>query len=94
LPLPESVQLELLKVPAPLLVKLTVLVGVVGVTRSVSLTVAVQTVDSPGAITVGVQLTLVVVKCWTAAVAAAAATPGGPALADAGRKRKGCKPDA
>jgi hypothetical protein len=87
LPLPESVQLGALKVPAPLLVKLTVPVGVVGVPKSMSLTVALQTVDSPGAITVGVQLTLVAVKRWTAAVAAVAATPDGPALASTGRRR-------
>jgi len=51
-----------LNVPLPKLVKVTVPVGVLGVTRSMSVTVAVQVVDSPGAITDGVQLTLVAVR--------------------------------
>jgi hypothetical protein len=57
-----SVQLELLKVPAPLLLKLTVPVGVLGVPVSVSLTVAVQVVDCPMTTDAGLQLTLVLVE--------------------------------
>jgi len=56
------VQLELLKVPAPLLLKLTVPVGVLGVPVSVSLTVAVQVVDCPTTTDAGLQLTLVPVE--------------------------------
>ncbi len=55
-------QLELLKVPAPLLLKPTVPVGVLGVPESVSVTVAVQLVEAPTGTVVGVQLTLVVVE--------------------------------
>jgi hypothetical protein len=55
LPLPESVQLVLLKVPAPVLLKLTLPVGVVCVPMSMSLTVAAQVVDWPVAITPGVR---------------------------------------
>jgi hypothetical protein len=62
LPLPESVQLVLLKVPAPVLLKLTLPVGVVCVPMSMSLTVAAQVVDWPVAITPGVQLTEVAVR--------------------------------
>jgi hypothetical protein len=62
LPLPVSVQLELLKVPAPLLPKLTVPVGVLLVPTSVSLTVAVQLVEAPTGTVAGVQLTLVLVE--------------------------------
>ena len=61
LPAPESVQLELLKVPAPLLLKLTVPVGVLGVPLSVSVTVAVQVVGWPTT-DAGVQPTLVLVE--------------------------------
>src|SRR3989442_6680710 len=57
-----SVQVELLKVPAPLLLKLTVPVGVLGVPVSVSLTVAVQVVDCPTTTDAGLQLTLVPVE--------------------------------
>jgi hypothetical protein len=57
-----SVQLELLKVPAPLLLKLTVPVGVLGVPVSVSLTVAVQVVACPTTMDAGLQLTLVLVE--------------------------------
>jgi len=60
LPAPESVQLELLKVPAPLLLKLTVPVGVLGV--PVSVTVAVQVVGWPTTTDAGVQPTLVLVE--------------------------------
>jgi len=87
-------QVRALKVPLPIALKVTLPVGVVGVPMSMSLTVAVQAVDSPDAITVGVQLILVAVKRWTAAVAAVAATPDDPALAYKGRRRKGCRPDA
>ena len=62
LPEPERVQLAALKVPAPLLVKLTVPVGVVFVPTSVSLTVAVHVVDVPGGTLEGEQLTLVPVE--------------------------------
>ena len=62
LPAPESVQLELLKVPAPLLLKLTVPVGVLGVPVSVSVTVAVQVVGWPTTTDAGVQPTLVLVE--------------------------------
>ena len=61
LPVPESVQLELLKVPAPLLLKLTVPVGVLLVPVSVSLTVAVQVVAWPTTTDAGLQPTLVLV---------------------------------
>ena len=56
-----SVQLELLKVPAPLLVKLTVPVGVLFVPGPESLTVAVQLVEVPSGTVAGVQPTLVLV---------------------------------
>ena len=62
LPVPESVQLELLKVPAPLLLKLTVPVGVLLVPTSVSLTVAVQVVGWPTTTDAGLQPTLVLVE--------------------------------
>ena len=55
-------QLELLKVPAPLLPKLTVPVGVLLVPTPVSLTVAVQLVEAPTGTVAGVQLTLVLVE--------------------------------
>src|SRR5438093_11539004 len=61
LPVPVSVQLELLKVPAPLLPKLTVPVGVLLVPVSVSLTVAVQVVAWPTTTDAGLQPTLVLV---------------------------------
>src|SRR5258706_13485565 len=47
--------------PAPLAVKLTLPVGVVGVPEDVSVTVAVQTLEAPIAIELGTQLTVVVV---------------------------------
>ena len=62
LPEPERVQLAALKVPVPLLVKVTVPVGVVFVPTSVSVTVAVQVVDVPSDTVVGEQLTLVLVE--------------------------------
>jgi hypothetical protein len=71
-PLPASVQLALAKVPFPLVVKATLLVGSVCVPVSTSLTVAVQVVDSPGAMVVGEQLTLVVVRRWVVGVGAVA----------------------
>src|SRR2546428_6604888 len=57
-----GVQLELLKEPAPLLLKLTVPVGVLLVPASVSLTVAVQVVGWPTTTDAGVQPTLVLVE--------------------------------
>jgi hypothetical protein len=57
-----SVQLELLKVPAPLLLKLTLPVGVLLVPVAVSLTVAVQLVEAATGTVAGVQLTLVLVE--------------------------------
>src|SRR2546426_12841317 len=63
LPEPERPQFAaLLKVPAPLLVKLTVPVGVVFVPTSVSVTVAVQVVGGPRTTVDGEQLTPVVVE--------------------------------
>lgn len=74
-------QVVALKVPLPIALKVTLPVGVVGVPKSMSLTVAVQAVDSPGAITVGVQLTPVAVKRRAVAVAAVAAIPEDSGLA-------------
>ena len=74
-------QLELLNVPVPLLLKLALPVGVVWIPKSISLTEAVQVVASPEAITVGVQVTLVAVKRCVASVAAVAAAGVGTALA-------------
>jgi hypothetical protein len=51
---------ELLNVPLPLLVQLTVPVGVLAVPVLASLTVAVHVVDVPTSTEVGLQLTLVV----------------------------------
>ena len=62
LPLPASVQLVGVKVPAPLELKLTVPVGVLGVPPPVSVTVAVQVVDAPTATVAGEQLTVVDVE--------------------------------
>jgi len=75
------VQVELLNVPPPLLLKLTLPVGVVWVPKSISLTEAVQVVASPVAITVGVQVTLVAVKRCVAIVAPVVAAGAGPELA-------------
>ena len=58
-PDPESVQLVELNVPAPLLVKVTVPVGVMGVPAEVSVTVAVQVVAWLIATLLGEQLTTV-----------------------------------
>jgi hypothetical protein len=61
-PLPDSVQTPAaLNVPTPVLVKLTVPVGVVGVPVSVSETVAVQEVEVPAGRVVGEQVRLVLV---------------------------------
>ena len=68
LPEPERVQLVALKVPAPLLVKLTVPVGVVFVPTSVSVTVAVQVVGCPTTTDDGEQLTPVVVERFAVTV--------------------------
>jgi len=57
---PARVQGEPVNVPVPLLVKVTVPVGVVGVAE-VSVTVAVQVVDAPKATLEGLQDTDVVV---------------------------------
>jgi len=81
LPVPLRTQVGALKVPLPIALKVTLPVGVVGVPESMSLTVAVQAADCPGAITVGVQLTPVAVKRRAVAVAAVAATPEDPGLA-------------
>ena len=62
-PLPDNVHGLPKKVPAPELVKLTVPVGVACPLLAVSMTVAVHTVASPGANTLGEQLTLVAVAC-------------------------------
>ena len=62
LPEPDNVQLVELKLPAPLDVKLTVPVGVVG-EADVSVTVAVQLVVVPTGSVAGLQLTEVVVVC-------------------------------
>src|SRR5438093_11115128 len=72
-PLPVSVQLELLKVPAPLLPKLTVPVGVLLVPVSVSLTVAVQVVAWPTTTDAGLQPTLVLVGRLAVAITPVAA---------------------
>src|SRR2546428_77776 len=56
------VNLKKLKVPAPLLLKLTLPVGVLLVTTSVSLTVAAQVVSWPAPTDAGLQLTLVLVE--------------------------------
>ena len=58
--MPLRVQGEPVNVPVPLLVKVTVPVGVVGVAE-VSVTVAVQDVDAPKATVEGLQDTVVVV---------------------------------
>src|SRR6267143_2031230 len=68
LPEPERVQLAALKVPVPLLVKLTVPVGVVFVPTSVSVTVAVQVVGCPTTTDDGEQLTLVPVERFAVTV--------------------------
>jgi hypothetical protein len=61
-PLPDNVQVAGEKLPGPpVLVKLTVPVGVIGVPVPVSVTVAVQVVDEPTATVDGEQLTLVLV---------------------------------
>ena len=76
LPLPLSVQLdEGLKVPVPLLVKLTVPVGVVAPELAVSVTVAVQVVDPLTGTVPGVQLTVVLVECMAAAVTVTVVLP-------------------
>ena len=64
-PLPESVQLAALKVP-PLLVQLTVPVGVVAEPGVASVTVAVQLVALPTGTEAGEQFTVVVVSCLVA----------------------------
>ena len=59
-PVPPSVQLfDGLNVPVPLVVHVTVPVGVRGVPGEVSVTVAWQVVDTPGWTKLGEQLTLV-----------------------------------
>src|SRR2546430_16621481 len=80
-PLPVSAQLELLKVPAPLLVKLTVPVGVFAAPTSVSLTVAVQVVGWPTTTDAGLQPTLVLVERLPAVITPVEPGPpggGGP----------------
>jgi hypothetical protein len=58
---PERVQGEVVKPPAPSLEKLTVPLGVVGLDE-VSLTVAVQVVDAPTITLFGTQFRLVVTR--------------------------------
>ena len=64
------VQLAALNVPPPggtlLLLQLTVPVGAVADIGVLSVTVAVQLLGLPTGTDAGEQLTLVVVKCWTA----------------------------
>jgi len=61
-PEPERVQVVELKVPGPLLLQLTVPVGVIGVPGDVSVTVAVHVVEWKSWMVLGEQLTLVVVE--------------------------------
>jgi hypothetical protein len=61
-PAPLNVQLVGLNVPLPLLVKLTVPVGVIGAPVSLSVTVAVQVVETPAATVGGEQSTVVIVE--------------------------------
>jgi hypothetical protein len=61
-PAPLKVQLAGLNVPLPLLVKLTVPVGVIGVPVSLSVTVAVQVVGAPAGTVGGEQSTVVAVE--------------------------------
>ncbi|TMP99806.1 MAG: hypothetical protein E6K99_03905 [Thaumarchaeota archaeon] len=58
-PVPERVQVVELKVPGPLLLQLTVPVGVIGVPGDVSVTVAVHVVECKSWIVLGEQLRLV-----------------------------------
>ena len=67
-PVASSVQIVELKVPASLLVQLTVPVGVVFVPTSVSVTVAVQVVGCPTTTDDGEQLTPVVVERFAVTV--------------------------
>ena len=74
-PLPLSTQAVLLKVPTPVVAKVTVPLGVVFVPVSVSVTVAVQVVGTPTGTEVGEQLTVVVVERGTAVMSAAPLEP-------------------
>ena len=74
-PVASSVQIVELKVPASLLVQLTVPVGVVFVPTSVSLTVAVQIVDVPSGTVEGEQLTLVLVERFAVSVTVTVVVP-------------------
>jgi len=74
-PVASSVQVVELKVPASLLVQLTVPVGVVFVPTSVSVTVAVQVVDVPSGTAVGEQLTLVLVERFAVTVTVIVVVP-------------------
>jgi len=62
---PLSVHNEGLKVPGPLLVNMTVPVGMLAVPPEVSVTVAVQEIDWPTTTVEGEQLTTVFVVCLT-----------------------------
>jgi hypothetical protein len=63
------VQFVALKVPLPLLAKLTLPVGVLAMPASMSLTVAVQVVETPSSTELGVQLTEVeVLRLFTVKV--------------------------
>jgi hypothetical protein len=66
LPVESSVQLSALKVPTPVLLKLTMPLGVLLVPMSVSLTVAVQVVESFTGMVVGEHVTEVLVERWRA----------------------------
>ncbi len=63
LPIPMSVQGELVKVPVPVLANITVPVGVVGAVALVSITVAVQLVALFATTVAGWHVTVVVVVC-------------------------------
>jgi len=67
-PVASSVQVVELKVPASLLVQLTVPVGVVFVPTSVSVTVAVQVVGCPTTTDDGEQITVVPVERFAVTV--------------------------
>jgi hypothetical protein len=80
-PVPLRVQLAGVKLPLPLLAKLTLPVGVLVVPESVSVTVALQLVADPTFTEVGVQLTdVVVVLPFTVKPLASVAVPPPPPL--------------
>jgi hypothetical protein len=80
-PVPLRVQLAGVKLPLPLLAKLTLPVGVLVVPESVSVTVALQLVADPTFTEVGVQLTdVVVVRPFTVKPLVSVAVPPPPPL--------------